>query len=94
MAFRRVFDPLDLEIIDRVYEAAWAQLEAREPFRDRDKDGERVEKLRKHIFAFATSGKVDFDVLLDKVLASMPERSMPALEPADKAEIAAPVRVE
>jgi hypothetical protein len=53
-----------------------------------------VEKLRKHIFAFATSGKVDFDVLLDKVLARMPERSMPALEPADKAEIAAPVRVE
>jgi hypothetical protein len=35
------FDPLDLEIIDRVYEAAWAQLEAREPFRDREKDGER-----------------------------------------------------
>ena len=30
----RVFDPLELEIIDRVYEAAWAQLEAREPFRD------------------------------------------------------------
>jgi hypothetical protein len=25
----RVFDPLDLEIIDRVCEAAWAQLEAR-----------------------------------------------------------------
>ena len=24
----RVFDPLDLEIIDRVCEAAWAQLEA------------------------------------------------------------------
>ena len=29
----RVFDPLDLEISDRVCEAAWAQLEAREPFR-------------------------------------------------------------
>ena len=27
-----VFDPLDL-FIDRVCEAAWAQLEAREPFR-------------------------------------------------------------
>ena len=25
---RGVFDPLDLEIIDRVYETAWAQLEA------------------------------------------------------------------
>jgi len=29
----RVFDPLDLEISDRVCEVAWAQLEAREPFR-------------------------------------------------------------
>ena len=32
----RAFDPLDLEIIDRVYEAAWAQLEAREIDRDTD----------------------------------------------------------
>jgi hypothetical protein len=24
----RAFDPLDLELIDRVYEAAWAQVEA------------------------------------------------------------------
>ena len=53
--------PLDLEIIDRVYEAAWAQLEAREPFRDRAKDGERGEALRQRIFAVASSGKVDFD---------------------------------
>ena len=28
---RGVFDPLDLEIIERVYETAWAQLEAQEP---------------------------------------------------------------
>jgi hypothetical protein len=31
----RVFGSLDLKIIDRVYDAAWAELEAREPFRDR-----------------------------------------------------------
>ena len=37
----QAFGPLDLEIIDRVYEAAWAQLEAQAPFRDRDKEGER-----------------------------------------------------
>jgi hypothetical protein len=30
------FDPLDLEIIDRVYEAAWAQVEARDPVRSRN----------------------------------------------------------
>ena len=79
------FDLLDLEIIDRVYEAAWAQLEAREPFRDREKDGERGEGLRKRIFAFAT-GKVDFDTLCDKVLTSKPESSMPAPKPTGKVE--------
>ena len=57
----RVFDPLDLEIIDRVYEAAWAQLEAREPARDREVDGERHEALRKLVFACAIPGGVDFD---------------------------------
>ena len=65
------FDPLDLEIIDRVYEAAWAQLEAREPFRDREKDSERGEELRKIVFAFARSGKIDFDALCDQVLPNM-----------------------
>jgi hypothetical protein len=69
----RAFDPLDLEIIDRVYETAWAQLEAREPFRDREKDGERGEMLRKLVFAYARSSPVDFDALCDKVVATMPE---------------------
>ena len=69
----RAFDPLDLEIIDRVYEAAWAQLEVRAPFRDREKDGERGEMLRKLVFAFARSGPVNFDALCDKVIATMPE---------------------
>ncbi|HET9538023.1 MAG TPA: hypothetical protein VFP43_22205 [Mesorhizobium sp.] len=67
----RVFDPLDLEIIDRVYEAAWAQLEAREPARDREVDGERHEALRKLVFACAIPGGVDFDKLYDRVLANM-----------------------
>jgi hypothetical protein len=47
----RVFDPLDLEIIDRVYDTAWAQVEAREPTRDRNGDGKKQEALRKLIFA-------------------------------------------
>jgi len=50
------FDPLDLEIIDRVYEAAWAQVEARDPSRDRQKDGERQDALKKSVFALAGSG--------------------------------------
>jgi hypothetical protein len=70
---RPVFLPLELEIIDRVYEAAWAQVEARDPFRDKTKDGERHDVLRKQLFAVASSGPVDFDTLYDKVVAVIPE---------------------
>jgi hypothetical protein len=69
----RVFQPLDLEIIDRVYEAAWAQVEAREPFCDRERDDERKEALRKLVMDNAGTGKVEFDTLYDRVLANMPE---------------------
>ena len=41
----RAFDPLDLEIIDRVYEAAWARVET-DIFRDIAKDDERKTALR------------------------------------------------
>jgi len=68
-----VFHPLDLEIMDRVYEAAWAELEARDPFRDREKDGERGETLRKLVMEQTGTGKVDFDTLLGRVVANMPE---------------------
>ena len=68
----RAFDPLDLEIIDRVYAAVWAQLEARDPFRDRARDGERGETLRKLVMENAT-GSVDFDILYERVLADVPE---------------------
>ena len=67
-----VFLPLDLEIIDLVHEAAWAQIEARDPFRNRNEDGERQDG-RKRLFALATPGTVDFDTLYDNVLAGMPD---------------------
>ena len=86
----RVFDPLDLEIIDRVYEASWAHLEAREPVRDRGNDGEREEALRKLIFALATPGKVDFDTLCDTVLTHMPGHSMPPQQPPGEIEPVGP----
>jgi hypothetical protein len=68
-----VFHPLDLEIMDRVFEAAWAELEARDPFRDREKDGERGETLRKLVMDQTGTGKVDFDTLLGRVVANMAE---------------------
>jgi hypothetical protein len=74
----RFFDPLDLQIIDLVYEAAWAQLEARDPQRDIAKDDERRELLRKKVFAVATPGEVEFDALLDRV-----NRIIPRISKAD-----------
>ena len=68
-----MFDPLDLAIIDRVYDAAWAQLEAREPFRDKERDGERQDVLRKLIMDDTGTTTIEFDALYDKVLADMPQ---------------------
>jgi hypothetical protein len=74
-AFRwpRVFDPLDLEIIDRVYEAAWARVEANNFTRDTSKDDERKQALRQWIFALAGGHPVDFDALADRLEKSIPK---------------------
>lgn len=78
----RVFDPLDLEIIDKVYEAAWAQIESRDLGRDMTLDQELRETLRKQVFACASSGRVDFDTLYESVIAhwarSQSKRTGPA----------------
>ena len=71
------FDPLDLEIIDLVYEVAWEQVSARKPSHDTAEDEERQASLRKRVFALAGNGGVDFDTLLDRVLASLPEPLRP-----------------
>ena len=74
-SFKRshAFDPLDLEIIDLVYEVACEQISAREPSRDMAEDEEWENTLRKSVFALAGDGGVDFDTLLDRVLASLPQ---------------------
>ena len=79
-SYKRVFDPLDLETIDRVYEAVWAYVQAGQPNLDSETDGDRQEALRKRIFVaarIAGPGKVDFDNLTEVVLATMPEQWMP-----------------
>jgi hypothetical protein len=73
MTLRQKFDPLDLEIIDRVYEVACAYIEARDLYRETEKDAEEEEALRKQVFALARTGQLDFDTLCDDVLASMDE---------------------
>ena len=86
-SFRRsqVYDPLDLEVIDCVCEAAWARVEANNLTRDISKDDERKKALRQWIFALADSHPVDFDALWDKLETSIPKawlahpaRSLPA----------------
>lgn len=73
---RQMFGPLDLEIIDRVYEVASANIEARNLYRAAP-DSAEVEALRKTIFVCAASGRLDFDTLCDKVLARLDEISPP-----------------
>ncbi len=63
-------DPLDLEIIDRVYGAAWAQLLARNPIQDEIEEAARQTNLRQRLFALSDPGRVDFDVLYGEVLSS------------------------
>ena len=83
------FDPLDLEIIERVCEAAWARVVARNRFRDEDKDDERQKALRVWLFALAGPAPVDFDILYDKVLTTIPEsgRILPDSEPHGSPEV-------
>ena len=83
-SFKRehAFDPLDMEIIDLVYEVAWEQISARDPSADAAEDEERRAALRKRVFALAGNGGVDFDTLLDRVLASLPKPLRPA--PSDR----------
>jgi hypothetical protein len=68
------FDPLDLEIIDRVHEVALAYLEGRNLYLDAISDGEQEDALRKRVFDIANSGPFDFDSLCDRVLADLPTR--------------------
>src|SRR5262249_48092261 len=74
---RQKFDPLDLEIIDRVYDVARAYIEARDLYRDTTKDAQEEHVLRKQVFALAGPAFLDFDTLCDRVLLSIDQyRSM------------------
>jgi hypothetical protein len=70
---RQKFDPFDLEIIDRVYGVACACIEARDLYRDQEKDAEEEAALRRQMFVLASTALLDFDTLCDKVLASIAE---------------------
>jgi hypothetical protein len=69
----RAFNPLDLEVLDRIYEAAWEKVKTRDLYRDTSKDEERKQALRRMLFVLARPGEVDFDVLYDRLLTNVPE---------------------
>jgi hypothetical protein len=68
----RIFLPLDLQMVDMVYDAAWAHIVNNDPFRDTTRDGERKDALREKVIALAR-GSVDFDTLLTAVLRNISE---------------------
>lgn len=77
---RSAFDALDLEIIDRVYEAAWAKLLVLFPGLTAEDEAKKQSNLRKRLFALAQPGKVDFDTLYKLVVSSyepVPKRAHP-----------------
>jgi hypothetical protein len=67
----RVFQPHELEIIDRVFEAAWARLNARHPFREAERDKGRQEALRKIIMDQTGTDRVQYSALGEKVLSNL-----------------------
>ena len=76
-SLKDVFDPLDLEIMDRVYDVAWALAQAREPSRNAASDGARQTALRRKIFGVARiagPGHIEFDTLTELVLATVSEQ--------------------
>lgn len=66
------FDENELAIIDRVYEAAWAEVEVRDPQRERAKDDDRRAVLKKRVLNFARPGQVEFETLYRMVLTTIP----------------------
>ncbi len=87
-SFKSVFDPQDLEIIDLVYEVAWAHVQAREPSRNTASDGARQEALRRKIFGVARilgPGHIDFEALSEVVLATISEQPEPERSPRVRA---------
>lgn len=57
------FDPVDLEVIEKVYWALCKEITA-------DAHDPRHDELRKRIFDFAKEGPLDYHRLHDKVIAS------------------------
>ena len=54
-----MYDPALLTAVERAFDATWTVLEAREPFRDFDKDNELKTELSHKLNALAADGVTD-----------------------------------
>ena len=69
---KSAFDPLDLEIIERVYESIWDTVRLADPFRNLRMDEDLQASIRQRLFAYvAVKGTNDPEGLKDAVLSSL-----------------------
>ena len=54
-----LYDPALLAAVERAFDATWAVLQARDPFRDFDKDNELKTELSHKLSALAADGVTD-----------------------------------
>ena len=69
---KSAFDPLDLEIIEQVYDAVWDAVRVNDPFRNLRLDDELKASIRRVLFACAAiQGTNDPDGLKEAVLSTL-----------------------
>jgi hypothetical protein len=76
---KRFRDPLDLEILEWIFESAWTTVQVNDPFRDFGKDEELKTALRRKLFALACVGMDDPDMLRSRLVAGMVSPPLAAL---------------
>jgi hypothetical protein len=54
-----LYDPALLAAVEQAFDATWTELQARDPFRDFDKDNELKNKLSHELSALAADGVTD-----------------------------------
>jgi hypothetical protein len=69
----RALDPLDLELVRRVYEAVLEELQQRNPRHDFSGDYQRRSILRRRVVAAVKLGDLDEDKLRNGVIATLPK---------------------
>jgi hypothetical protein len=64
--------PAERFLLDQVYDAAWAVIQAHDPFRDLDQDEQLQFALRHKLFVLAANGVRDPQMLRSLLLTEMP----------------------